>query len=101
MDSVISISDWDEEIEDISLVFFIALRSLLLPLPIGVPLVRVCLPMLVGCFQVSHVCFTLFQIFPSLLEYFKLFLIIAADFLIFLHNSCQSLRNEEEFLSPR
>ena len=101
MDGVITISNWDEEIEDVSFVFLIALRSLLLLFPVSIPSVCVCFPMLVGCFQMSCVCFVLCQILPSLLEYFKLFLIVVADFLIFLHNSCQSLCNEEEFLPPR
>ena len=101
MDGMISVSDWDEEIEDVSLVLFVALRSLLLPLPVSAPSVCVHFPMLVGGFQMSRMCFMLCQILPLLLEYFKLFLIIAADFLIFSCNSCQSLRDEEEFLSPR
>ena len=96
---MISISDWDEEIEDISLIFFIALWSFSFSIPIGVPPICVCLPVLIGCFQMSCVCLTLCQIFSSLLEYFELFLVVAADFLIFLCNSCQSLCDEEEFFS--
>ena len=99
MDGVVSISDWDEEIEDVSFVLLIPLGSLCLPLPVGIPPISILFPMLIGCFQVSHVCLMLCQLLPSLLECFKLFLIVLANFLIFLCNSCQSLCDEEEFLS--
>ena len=98
MDGVVSISDWDEEIEDISFIFFIPIRSLCLSLPVGVPPVGVHLPVLIGRFQASHMCLMFCQILSLLSEYFKLFLAVAADFLIFLCNSCQSLHDEEEFL---
>ena len=98
MHGVVSIRDWNEEIKDVSFIFLIALWPSTLLLPLHVPLVHVFLPMFVGCFQVSRTCLTLCQIFPSLFEYFKLFLIVVADFLIFVHNSCQSLCNEEELL---
>ena len=39
------------------------------------------------------------QIFTSLFEYLRLFLIVVANFLVLVHNSSQSLCNEEEFLS--
>ena len=100
MDGVITISDWDEEIEDISFVFLVPLRSLCLSFPVSIPPVSVCFPMLIGCFQMSRMCLALCQTLLSLLEYFKLFLVVMADFLIFLCNSHQSLCDEEEFLSP-
>ena len=98
---VVSIRDWNEEIKDVSFIFFIALWPLTLSLPLCILSVCVLLPMFIGCFQASHVHLTLCQIFPSLLEYFELFLIVAADFLIFARNSCQSLSNEEKLLSSR
>ena len=100
MHGVVSIRDWNEEIKDISFVFFIALWPSTLPLPVCISSVCVFLPMFVGCFQVSHACLMLCQIFPSLFEYFELLLIVMADFLIFARNSCQSLCNEEKLLSP-
>ena len=99
MDGVITISDWDEEIEDVSFILFISLGSSCLPLPVSVPSVHVLLPVLIGCFQTSCMCLTLCQILSSLAEYFQLFLIVAANFLILLCHSCQSLHNEEEFQS--
>ena len=101
MDGLVAISDWDEKVEDISFVLFIALWSSCLPFPVSIPLVSVHLPVLIGCFQMSCMCLALCQIFSSLAEYFKLFLIVVANFLIFSHNSHQSLCNEEEFLSSR
>ena len=98
MDGVVSISDWDEEIKNVSFIFFIPVRSLCFSLPVGVSPVSVRLPVLVGRFQVSCMRLMLCQILPLLLEYFELFLVVMADFLIFLHNSCQSLCDEEEFL---
>ena len=95
---MVTISDWDEEIKDISFIFLISLWSLCLCIPVSEPLVIVCLPVLIGRLKVSHVCLMLCQIFSSLVEYFQLFLIVAANFLILLHSSCQSLCNEEEFL---
>ena len=99
MDGVVSISDWDEEIEDVSFILLIPLGSLCLPLPVGIPPVGILFPMFIGCFQVSCVHLALCQLLPLLLECFELFLIVSADFLIFLCNSCQSLCDEEEFLS--
>ena len=101
MDGVITISDWDEEVKDISFIFLIPLQSLCLLVPIGIPPVSVSFPVLVGFFQLSHMCLTLFQILPLLLEYFQLPLVISADFLILACNSSQSLHNEEELFSPR
>ena len=99
MDGVVSISDWDEEVKDISFIFFIPLGSLCLSFPVSIPPVSVYFPVLIGCFQMSHVCLMLCQVLSLLLEYFQLFLIVVADFLILLRNSCQSLHDEEEFLS--
>ena len=101
MDGVVAVSDWDEEIEDVSFIFFIPLGSLCLPFPVSVPPVSFRFPVLIGCFQASHMCLALCQILSSLMEYFQLFLIVVADFLVLLRNSCQSLHNEEEFLSSR
>ena len=98
MDGVSSIGDRDKEVIDVSFILFISLWSPCLSLPSIVPSVHILLPMLVGCFQMSHMHLTFCQIFSLLLECFKLFLIVAANLLIFSHNSCQSLRNEEEFL---
>ena len=99
MHGVVSIRDWNEEIKDVSFIFFIALWPLTLLLPLCVPLVRVFLPVFIGCFQVSLVCLMLCQIFSSLFECFELFLIVTANFLIFVRNSCQSLCDEEKLLS--
>ena len=101
VDGVSSISDGDEEVIDVSFILFISLRSSCLSLPLIIPSVRVLLPMLVGCFQVSHVHLAFHQISFPLLECFKLFLIVMANLLIFSHNSCQSLHNEEELLPSR
>ena len=95
---VVTVRDGNEEVKDVPLVFFIPLWSSTLLLPLSVSLVHVFLPVLVGGFQVSRMCLMLCQIFSSLLEYFKLFLIVVADFLVLARNSCQSLCNEEEFL---
>ena len=99
MHGVIAIRNWDEEIKDVSFVFFIPFQPLLSSLPIHIPSISVLLPVFVGFFQVSCMHLMLCQVLASLLECFKLFLIVSADFLIFLRNSCQSLRNEEELLS--
>ena len=96
---MVTIRDWDEEIKDVSFIFLIAFRRSTLLLPLCVPSIRVFLPVFIGGFQVSHMCLMLCQIFSSLLEYFELFLIVMANFLIFACNSCQSLCDEEEFLS--
>ena len=101
MDGVSTISNLDEEIEDISFVLFIPFRSLLLSLPVSIPPVSVRFPVLISCFQTSCMHLMLCQIFSLLAEYFQLFLIVMADFLILLCNSCQSLHDEEEFFSPR
>ena len=98
MHGVVTIGDGDEEVKDIPFIFFISFRSLTLPLPFSIPLVCVLLPVFVGCFQASHMHLVLCQIFASLFEGLKLFLIVMADLLIFLPNSRQSLCNEEEFL---
>ena len=101
MDGVIAVSDWDEEIEDISFVFLIPLWSSCLPIPVSVPPIGVHFPVLIGHFQMSHVHLTFRQVLSSLAEYFQLFLIVAAYFLILSHNSCQSLCNEEKSFSSR
>ena len=99
MDGLVTVSDWDEEIKDISFVLFIPLWSSCLPLPFSIPSVHVHLPVLIDCFQMSHMHLVLCQILSLLVEYFQLFLIVAADFLILSHHSCQSLHDEEKFLS--
>ena len=101
MHGVAAIRNGDEEVENIPFIFFIAFRCSTLLLPLLVPLVGVFLPVLVSGFQVSCMHLMLCQVFSSLLEYFKLFLIVAANFLILSCNSCQSLRDEEEFLPCR
>ena len=100
MDGMLAVSDWDKEVEDISFILFIPFGPPCLSLPVIIPSVCVRFPVLVGCFQVSCMRLTLCQILLLLLEYFKLFLIVMADFLVFACNSCQSLCNEEEFLPP-
>ena len=101
MDDVVTINDLDKEDKDISFILFVSLWPSLLHVPLLEPLVIVSFPMLVGFFQVSCMHLAFCKILPSLLEYFKLFLIVMANFLIFSHNPCQSLRNEEEFLSSQ
>ena len=101
MHGVVSVRDWDEEIKDISFIFFIALWPPTLSLPLCVPLVHVFLPVFIGCFQVSCAHLTLCQIFSSLFECFELFLIVMANLLIFVCNSCQSLCDEEKLLPSR
>ena len=98
---VVTIGNWDKEVKDVSFIFLISLRCLSSPLPFLVPPVGVFSPVLVGFFQVSHIRLAFCQIFAPLLEDLKLFLVIAADFLIFLRNSSQSLCDEEELLSSR
>ena len=100
MHGVVTIRDWDEEIKDISFIFLISLRCLPSSLPLHIPSVSVFSPVLVGFFQASRVHLTLCQVIASLLEDFELFLMVAADFLIFVHNLSQSMCNEEEFLPP-
>ena len=95
---VVTIGDGDEEVKDIPFVFLISFWCLSSPLPFHVPLISVFHPVFVSFFQVSRMCLMLCQIVASLFEDLELFLIVAADFLIFSHNSCQSLHNEEEFL---
>ena len=97
---MIAIRDWDEEVKDIAFILFIPFGGLPSSFPLHIPSVSVFHPMLVGFFQASRICLTLCQVFTLLLEYFKLFLIVAADFLILVRNSSQSLCDEEEFLSP-
>ena len=99
MYGVIAISDWEEEITDISFIFLVPLWSLLLLVPVSKSFVIVCLPMFIGFFQASHICLMLCQIFCLLLEYFQLFVVAPGDFCILLCNSCQSLGNVEELLS--
>ena len=101
MDGLVAISDWDEKVEDISFIFFIPLWPPCLSLPVGIPSVSICLPVLVGFFQESCMCLMLCQIFSSLAEYFQLPLIVAANFLILSCNPCQSLHDEEEFFPSR
>ena len=99
MDGVIAISDWDEEIKDISFVFLIPFWSSCLLFPVSVPPISVCFPVFVGHFQMSRMHLMLCQVLSSLAEYFQLFLIVVANFLILLCNSCQPLHDEEKFFS--
>ena len=99
MHGVIAIRDWDEEIKDVAFILFISFWCLSSPLPLHISSVSVFLPVFIGFFQASHVCLMLCQIFTLLFEYFKLFLIVATDFLIFGCNSSQSLCNEKELFS--
>ena len=99
MYGVVAISDWDEEIRDVTFIFLIPLWSLLLLVPVAESLVIVCLPVFIGFFKASHVCLVLSQSLSVLPEYFQLFVIAAADLLVLSHNSCQSLGNMEEFFS--
>ena len=100
MHGVVTVRDWDEEIKDISFIFLISLRCLPSSLPLHIPSVGVFGPVLVGFFQASRVHLTLCQVIASLLEDFELFLMVTANFLIFVHNLSQSMCNEEEFLPP-
>ena len=97
MHGVIAIRDWDEEIKDVAFIFLILLRCLSSSFPFCIPSVGIFLPMFIGFFQVSCMHLMLCQIIASLFEGLELFLIVVAD-LIFSHNSCQSLCDEEEFL---
>ena len=99
MHGVITVSNWDEEVEDVAFVFLITLWSLSLPFPGSIPPVGVFLPVLVGCFQVSCMCLMFGQLVSLLLECLELPLIVMADFLIFLRSSCQSLCDEKELFS--
>ena len=100
MHGVVTVRDWNEEIKDISFIFLVPLRFLPSSLPLCISLVGVFGPVLVGLFQVSCVCLAFCQIIASLFEDLKLFLIVAANFLILVCNSSQSVCNEEEFLPP-
>ena len=100
MHGVVTVGDWNEEIKDISFVLLIPLRGLPPSLPLHIPLVGVFSPVLVGFFQASCVHLMPCQIVTSLFENLELFLVVMTDFLIFAHNSSQSLCNEEEFLPP-
>ena len=100
MHGVVTIRDWNEKIKDVSFIFLISLRRLPSSLPLRIPPVGVFSPMLVGFFQASHVRLVLCQIVASLFEDLELFLIVAADFLIFVCNLSQSMCDEEEFLPP-
>ena len=95
MHGVIAVRNWDEKVKDISFIFLIPLRCLASSLPLCISLVSIFFPMFIGFFQMSCVCLMLCQIFTSLFEGLELFLIVVADLLIFLRNSCQSLHNEE------
>ena len=98
MDCGFAISDWNEEIKHISFIFLVPLWPSHLSLPGIVPPVGVSFPVFVHLFQMSSVCLTPCQILSSLVEYFQLLLVVAADFLILLRNACQSLHDEEELL---
>ena len=98
MHGVVTIGDRNEEVEDIPFVLLISFWHLPSSLPFCILSISVFHPVLVGFFQVSHMCLTLCQIFASLFEYLELFLIVTADFLVLVRNSSQSLCDEEEFL---
>ena len=97
MYGMVAVSDWDEEIGDVTFILFVPLWTPVLLVPISKPLVIVCLPMFIGFFKVSCICLTFCQSFPLLLEYLQLFMVALTDFFVLLHNSCQSLGNMEEF----
>ena len=101
MHGVIAVRDWNEKVEDIAFIFLVSLRCLSSSFPLRVPSVSVLCPVFVGFFHASRVHLMLCQILAPLLEYLKLFLIVTADFLIFLHNSSQSMHDEDEFLRSR
>ena len=101
MHGVVTVGDRNEEIKDISFILFIPLWSLPPSLPLRIPPVGVFGPVFVGFFQMSCIHLMLCQIVALLLENLKLFLVVMANFLIFAHNSSQSMHDEEEFLSPR
>ena len=98
MDDMVTIDDRDEKIKDVSFVLLLPFWPSLFCIPVSKFLIVICLPVLIGFFQPSHMCFVFCQVFPSLAEYFQLFLIITPNFLILSCNSCQSLHNEEKFL---
>ena len=98
MHGVVTIGDRDEEVEDVPFILLISFWRLSSPFPFCVSPVSVFCPVFVGFFQASHMHLTFCQVFASLFECFKLFFKVAADLLIFSHNSCQSLCDEEEFL---
>ena len=100
MHGVVTIGDWDEEVKDVSFILLVPLRGLSSSLPLCVPLVCIFGPVFVGFFQASCVRLMLCQIITSLFENLKLFLVVMANFLIFAHNSGQSMCDEEEFLPP-
>ena len=100
MYSVITISDWDEKVEDVSFIFFIPLWALLLLVPVSEPLVAVCFPVFIGFFKVNCIHLALCQSLSSLVEYLQLLLIVAANFLMLLSNSNQPLGDVEEFFPP-
>ena len=83
MHGMIAIRNWDEEVKHISFIFLIPFWHLPSSLPFHIPSVSIFCPVFVGFFQMSHMCLTFCQLVTPLLEYFKLFLVIAADFLIF------------------
>ena len=101
MHGVVTIKDGNEEVKDVPFVLLISFWRLPSSLPFCILSISVFCPVLVGFFQVSCVCLTLCQIFASLFEYLKLFLIVMANFLVLARNSSQSLCDEEEFLPTR
>ena len=100
MHGVIAVRNWDEEIKDISFIFFISFQCLLSSLPGRILSISVLLPVFIGFFQASCMHLTLCQVLALLFECFELFLVVATNFLIFSCNSCQSLCDEEELLPP-
>ena len=101
MDGMVAVSDWDEEIEDISFILFISFQPLLLLVPVSKPLVVVSLPVFIGLFKVSGVHLMLCQSLSSLAEHFQLLPIVVTDLFVLLSNTGQALSDMEEFLPPR
>ena len=56
MDGVITVSDWDEEIKDVSFVFLVPLWPPLFLIPVNEPFVVVCLPVFIAFFKASCIC---------------------------------------------
>ena len=101
MHGVVTVRDRDEKVKDVSFIFLIPFWCPTFPLPLLVPLVSVFGPVFVGFFHVSRICLMFCQFVVSLFEGLELLLIVVANFLIFVHNSSQSVCNEEEFLPPQ
>ena len=97
MYGMIAVSDWDEEIKDVSFIFLIPLWASLFLVPVSKPLVTVCLPVLVGFFKASCIHLALCQSLSLLAEYFQLLVVVTANLFMLLSNSCQPSGDVEEF----